>query len=442
VIAVSELIKQYDLRRKGARIPPVLAEPRSGAPSGRGRRAAVDAQARRIVEAVAKKGDAAVAAFTKEFDGVALTPRQFRVKPSEISNALNEIDGELRGSMEKALENIREFHEAAVPRALEYRSGGGVVLEERLTPIERVGVYVPGGKAFYSSTVLMTVVPAKVAGCKEIIVVSPPSHNGTIHPAILAAASLAGAASVFRIGGAQSIAALAYGTGAVPKVDKIVGPGNVYVTMAKRLVSGIVEIDKEAGPTDIVIIADKKANPAWVAADMLAQAEHEKDAQAILITNSAQLARKVAGELANQLEKLPRKRSAGQALKRNGAIVVTRNLVQAAELANMRAPEHLALMVEKPRALLKLIKNAGAIFLGQYSPVAVGDYIAGPSHVLPTGGTARYASALTVDDFIKRSSVIAYTKKRLAKDAGDIVRLAEAEGFDAHAESVKLRLKR
>ena len=439
---MSELIKQYDLRGKGARIPPVLAEPRSGATSGKGRRVAVEAQVRKIVETVAKKGDAAVAAFTKEFDGVALSPRRFKVGPGEITGALKKIDRDLRSSMEKALENVRDYHEAAVPRALEYRSGDGVVLEERLTPIERVGVYVPGGKAFYPSTVLMTVVPAKVAGCKEIVVVSPPSYNGTIHPAILAAASLAGATSVFRIGGAQAVAALAYGTKTVPAVDKIVGPGNIYVTVAKRLVSSMVEIDKEAGPSEIVIIADKSADGAWVAADMLAQAEHEKDAVAILLTNSAQLARKVAGELENQLGKLPRKRSAGQALKKNGAIVLTSTLARAAELANMRAPEHLALMVEKPRAMLKLIKNAGAIFLGQYSPVAVGDYIAGPSHVLPTGGSARYASALTVEDFIKRSSVIAYTKKRLAKDADDIVRLAEAEGFDAHAESVKLRLRK
>jgi len=439
---VPGLVKQYDLRRKGARIPPVLAEPRSGTTSGKGRQAAVEARVRKIVETVGKEGDAAVAAFTKEFDGAVLSPRRFKVRPGEISGALNKIDSDLRGSMEKALENVREFHEAAVPRSLLYKSEDGVALEERHTPIERVGVYVPGGKAFYPSTVLMTVVPAKVAGCKEIVVVSPPSYNGTIHPTILAAASLAGATSVFRIGGAQSVAALAYGTKTVPGVDKIVGPGNIYVTVAKRLVSSMVEIDKEAGPSEIVIIADKKADPAWVATDMLAQAEHEKDAVAILLTSSAQLARRVAGELENQLEKLPRKRSAGQALRKNGAIVLTSSLARAAQLANMRAPEHLALMVEKPRALLKLIKNAGAIFLGQYSPVAVGDYIAGPSHVLPTGGTARYASALTVDDFIKRSSVIAYTKKRLAKDAGDIVRLAEAEGFDAHAESVRLRLKK
>ena len=439
---MSGLVKQYDLRRKGGSIPPILAGRHSGVPPGKGRLVAVEAQARKIVEAVARRGDTAVAAFTRELDGVALTPRQFKIRSSQISSALNKIGGDLLCSMEKALNNIREFHQRTLPGSRQYKSADGVTLGERFTPVERVGVYIPGGKAFYPSTVLMTVVPAKVAGCKEIVLVSPPSYNGTIHPAILAAASLAGASSVFRIGGAQAIAALAHGTKTVPAVDKIVGPGNIYVTTAKRLVSARVEIDKEAGPTEILIIADKRAHPGWVAADMLAQAEHEKYAVAILLTDSAQLARKVASELENQLQKLPRKRFAEQALKRNGAIVVTSNLTGAAELSNMRAPEHLSLMVERPKQLLKLITNAGAIFLGPYSPVSVGDYIAGPSHVLPTGGSARFASALTVEDFLKRSSVIAYTKKRLAKEADDIVRLAEAEGFDAHAESVRLRLKR
>ena len=439
---MSGLVKQYDLRRKGGSIPPILAGRHSGVPPGKGRLVAVEAQARKIVEAVARRGDTAVAAFTRELDGVALTPRQFKIRSSQISSALNKIGGDLLCSTEKALNNIREFHQRTLPGSRQYKSADGVTLGERLTPVERVGVYIPGGKAFYPSTVLMTVVPAKVAGCKEIVLVSPPSYDGTIHPAILAAASLAGASSVFRIGGAQAIAALAYGTKTVPAVDKIVGPGNIYVTTAKRLVSARVEIDKEAGPTEILIIADKRANPGWVAADMLAQAEHEKYAVAILLTDSAQLARKVASELENQLQKLPRKRFAEQALKRNGAIVVTSNLAGAAELSNMRAPEHLSLMVERPKQLLKLITNAGVIFLGHYSPVSVGDYIAGPSHVLPTGGSARFASALTVEDFLKRSSVITYTKKRLAKEAEHIVRLAEAEGFDAHAESVRLRLKR
>jgi histidinol dehydrogenase len=344
--------------------------------------------------------------------------------------------------MKKALANIEDFHKRTTPGSQRYKAAEGVTLEERVTPIERVGVYVPGGKAFYPSTVLMTVVPAQVAGCREIIVVSPPSFGGTIHPAILAAASLAGATRVFRIGGAQAVAALAYGTKTVPAVDKIVGPGNVYVTVAKRLVAQTVEIDKEAGPSEIVIIADKSADPRWAAADMLSQAEHEEEAVAVLLTDSERLARTVADELEKQLDTLPRKRFAKQALKKRGWIVVVSNLQEAARLSNMRAPEHLSLMVKKPRQLLKLITNAGAIFLGPYSPVAVGDYIAGPSHVLPTGGAARFASALTVNDFLKRSTVIGYTKKRLAKEAADIIKLAEAEGFDAHAESVRLRLKR
>jgi len=404
----------------------------------------IERQVRTIVDSVRfeEDGDAVVAEFTEKYDGVELTPDQFEIKRKEISAALAKTDADLVSAMEKARENVEDFHKRTLPRSQNYSAADGVALGERVTPIERVGVYVPGGKAFYPSTVLMTVVPAKVAGCEEIIVVSPPSYEGTIHPAILAASSLAGATRVFRIGGAQAVAALAYGTTTVPAVDKIVGPGNVYVTVAKRLVAQTVEIDKEAGPSEIVIVADKSANPRWIAADMLSQAEHEEEAVAILLTDSERLARTVVDELEKQLDTLPRKRFAKQALKKRGEIVMVSDLDQAVRASNMRAPEHLSLMVRKPRELLKLVKNAGAIFLGPYSPVAVGDYMAGPSHVLPTGGTARFASALTVNDFLKRSTVIGYTKKRLAKEADDIIKLAEAEGFDAHAESVRLRLKR
>ena len=432
------IIKTYDLRKKGPLIPSVFRVRERISPSA----ARLEAEVKKIVEVVAADGDVAVAAFTSQFDGVELAPRQFEIKRSEISSALRKIDRDVRRSMGKALKNIKEFHEKTMPRSRQYRQPDGVKLGERITPIDRVGVYVPGGKAFYPSTVLMTVVPAKVAGCTEVVVVSPPSYGGTIHPAILAAASLAGADRVFRIGGAQAIAALAYGTKTVPAVDKIVGPGNVYVTTAKRLVSDAVEVDKEAGPTEIVIVADSNADARWVAADMLAQAEHEEEAVAMLLTDSAQLVREVVTEIEKQIEKSPRKRFAEQALTRYGAIVLTSDLTHAAQLANVRAPEHLSLMVEKPAAVLKLIKNAGAIFVGPYTPVAVGDYIAGPSHVLPTRGAARSASALTVNDFLKRSSVITYTKKRLSKEADDIVRLAEAEGLDAHAESIRLRLER
>ncbi len=434
------VIKQYDLRGKGRRIPAILKGRVSGLP--RGDESDVEALVRTILEDVARKGDAAVAAFTERFDGVKLVPRRFEIKREEISAALANTDADLLSAMKRARCNVEDYHRQTLPCSQQYRSADGTSLGERVTPIQRVGVYVPGGKAFYPSTVLMTVVPAKVAGCEEIIVVSPPSYEGTIHPAILAAASLSGATRVFRIGGAQAVAALAYGTKTVPAVDKIVGPGNVYVTVAKRLVAQTVEIDKEAGPTEILIIADETANPRWVAADMLSQAEHEEDAVAILLTDSARLARTVAKQLEEQVDALPRKRFAKQALKKGGAIVVVSDLAEAVRLSNMRAPEHLSLMVKKPRELLKLVKNAGAIFLGPYSPVAVGDYMAGPSHVLPTGGTARFASALTVNDFLKRSSVIAYTKKRLANEADDIARLAEAEGLDAHAESVRVRLER
>jgi len=434
------VIKHYDLRGKGRRIPEILKGRVSGLP--RGDESGVEALVRSILEDVARKGDAALAAFTERFDRVKLVPRRFEIKREEISAALANTDAGLLSAMKRARHNVEDYHRQTLPCSQRYTSTDGSALGERVTPIERVGVYVPGGKAFYPSTVLMTVVPAKVAGCEEIVVVSPPSYNGTIHPAILAAASLAGATKVFRIGGAQAVAALAYGTKTVPAVDKIVGPGNVYVTAAKRLVARTVEIDKEAGPTEIVIIADETANPRWVAADMLSQAEHEEDAVAILLTDSARLARTVAKQLEEQLDALPRKRFAKQALKKRGAIVMVSDLDEAVRLSNMRAPEHLSLMVKKPRELLKLVKNAGAIFLGPFSPVAVGDYMAGPSHVLPTGGTARFASALTVNDFLKRSAVIAYTKKRLAKEADHITRLAEAEGFDAHAESVRLRLER
>lgn len=441
---MAEVVKQYDLRPNGQFGPRRfrISEFKYTYPSEEDR--AIERQVRTIVDRVRfeEDGDAVVAEFTEKFDGAELAARQFEIKRKEISAALAKTDADLLSAMKKARDNVEDYHKRTLPRSRQCSSADGVALGERVTPIERVGVYVPGGKAFYPSTVLMTVVPAKVAGCEEIIIVSPPSYNGTIHPAILAAASLAGASRVFRIGGAQAVAALAYGTKTVPAVDKIVGPGNVYVAVAKRLVAQTVEIDKEAGPSEIVIIADKSAEPRWVAADMLSQAEHEEDAVAILLTDSERLARTVVDELEKQLDTLPRKRFARQALKKRGAIVVVSGLDEAVRLSNMRAPEHLSLMVKKPRELLELVKNAGAIFLGPYSPVAVGDYIAGPSHVLPTGGTARFASALTVNDFLKRSTVVAYTKKRLAKEAADIVRLAEAEGFDAHAESVRLRLER
>lgn len=434
---MADIITTYDLRKKRKPVPRIFRVRERIGPSA----ARLEAEVTKIVEAVAARGDAAVAEFTKEFDGVALSARRFEIKKNTISRALSTIDRDVRRSLEKALENIRKFHKITLPRSEQYSRPDGVKLGERITPIARVGVHVPGGKAFYPSTVLMAVVPAKVAGCDEVVLVSPPSYNGTIHPAILAAAGLAGADRVFRIGGAQAIAALAYGTKTVPAVDKIVGPGNRYVSAAKRVVSHTADIDKEAGPSEIVIIADKSARPRWVAADMLSQAEHDEEAVAILLTDSARLARDVATEIEQQVEESPRKLLVAKALKSHGAIVLASDLTHAVELADMRAPEHLALMVEKPASLLKLVRNAGAIFLGPYSPVAVGDYIAGPSHVLPTAGTARFASALTVNDFLKRSSVIAYTKKRLVKEADHIVRLAETEGLQAHAESVKMRVR-
>lgn len=397
--------------------------------------------ARWIVEAVRKNGDDAVAECTERFDGVTLEPSQFELTPDELEEAAGQCDPALLAVLERAHGNIRRFHEKNLRTSWEETFEDGTVLGQRVTPIESVGVYVPGGKAFYPSSVLMNIVPARVAGVKEIVMVSPPSYHGSIHPGVLAAARMAGATRIFRIGGAQAVAALAYGTQSIPAVTKITGPGNTFVTAAKALVRHVVDIDSEAGPSEVVVVADKTAKPLYVAYEMLAQAEHDEEAMPVLITPSSELAAQVRACLEAEQDKLERKEIAAQSLKNEGAIIVTRSLEEAIVLANLFAPEHLSIQTEFPGWVAERIEHAGAIMLGAMTPVAVGDYYAGPNHILPTRRRARFSSPLTAEDFRKVTSILCYSAERLAQDAPDIVRLATAEGLQAHARAVQVRLE-
>lgn len=392
-----------------------------------------------IVEAVRGRGDAAVAEFTERFDGVALRPGQFELAPEEIDQAVGQVDPGLVAVLERAHGNIRAYHGKHLRQSWEEIADDGTVLGQRITPIERVGVYVPGGKAFYPSSVLMNIVPASVAGVKEIVMVSPPSYHGSIHPLVLAAARIAGATRVFRIGGAQAIAALAFGTEHVPSVLKITGPGNTYVTLAKRLVSGFCDIDMEAGPSEVVVIADAKADPRFVAAELLAQAEHDEEARSILVTTDRDLAGRVQDEVRRQMARFPRKDIILAAFRDQGMVIVVRTLDEAVRIANEIAPEHLSIQTEFPRKVFDKVDNAGAAMLGGMTPVAAGDYYAGPNHILPTGRRARFASPLTAEQFRKVTSIISYSHERLVKDAEDIRRLALAEGLAAHARAVEIR---
>jgi histidinol dehydrogenase len=405
-------------------------------------RSRIEASTRGIVDSVRREGDRAVARFTKKFDRVTLRPQQFRIGKQEIRSAYAALSTETVRALRAAHRKIVAFHSKNLRRDWLSRSADGTVLGQRLTPIEQVGVYCPGGKAFYPSSVLMNIAPAVVAGCKEIIMVSPPSSDGTIHPGLLAAADIAGATQIYRIGGAQAVAALAYGTKTVPKVDKIVGPGNIYVSTAKRLVTGQVAIDMEAGPSEVMIVADASAEPRIIAADILSQAEHDEMAVAILVTTSRSLAENVLDEVRRQTRRSERKQLIRESLKRNGLTIISRSMKEAVELVNRRAPEHLELIVKKPESLLEGIRNAGVIFLGGQTPNAVGDYMAGPNHVLPTGGRARYASPLSAEDFRKATNVVQYTQKRLKAEARDIIAIAELEGLTAHANAIRMRLKK
>jgi histidinol dehydrogenase len=401
--------------------------------------AEVEARVRSIIGAVRRGGDRALLAFTRRFDGVRRSRAALRVPQAAMAAAYDALPASVRRDLLLAARRIRRFHERQRERSWSFRDASGARLGQLIRPLERVGVYVPGGRAAYPSTVLMTVVPARVAGVGEVVAVSPVGPDGDL-PIILAACHVAGVDALYRIGGAQAVAALAWGTATVPRVDKIVGPGNVWVATAKRLVFGQVDIDSIAGPSEVLVIADGGADAELVAADMLAQAEHDPLAAAVCVTADRRLAGRVAAALDRQLADLPRRAVAARSLARFGAIVVTRSLAEAIAIANRLAPEHLELAVREPRRWLGQVRHAGAIFLGQDAPEAFGDYLAGPNHVLPTGGTARFASPLGVYDFVKRTSVIEARPRTIARLGPAVVRLARLEGLDAHGRAVEMRL--
>lgn len=398
----------------------------------------VEKAARRILERVREGGDDELVACVRKFDGAKLDAVE--VTKAEWDEAVGRVDPADRAALGKAAMRVREFHRKRVPSSWEMREEGGAYMGVRVRPLARVGLYVPGGKASYPSSVIMNAVPASVVEVPEICVATPPRPDGSLRAEVLMAARLAGVHRVFKMGGAHAVAAFAYGTESVPRVDKVVGPGNQWVAAAKRLVFGDVGIDAEAGPTEVVVVADRTATAAWVAADLISQAEHDEQAQAILITPARALAAKVQELVAKQAAELSRAAVIRESLAKRGAVVVTKDLDEAIELANRYAPEHLVLAVDKAELALKKVTNAGSVFLGHYTPVAVGDYLAGPNHVLPTGGTARFFSPLGVDDFLKRSSFVRFEPPKLRELGIDLIRLAELEGLSGHARSVDLRL--
>lgn len=390
-----------------------------------------------ILAEVRQKGDAALLAYAKQFDKADL--QALEVSEAEIDAAFQKVEPAFIAVLQQAAENIRAFHRRQVRNSFVI-TGDGIVTGQKITPIAKIGLYVPGGTAAYPSTVLMDAIPAKIAGCKEICITTPALPDGSINPVILAAAKIAGVDRIFKTGGAQAVAALAYGTQSVPKVDKIVGPGNAFVAEAKRQVFGLVAIDMIAGPSEILVIADGKSNAAYVAADMLSQAEHDKMASAVLVTDSMALAEAVSAELERQLALLPREEIARTSIEQNGKIIVADRLDDVIAVANEIAPEHLELCVDNPFDYLDKIENAGSIFMGRYCPEALGDYFAGPNHTLPTSGTARFSSPLSVDDFVKKSQYTYYTKDALGAVADQIALFAQKEGLEAHAKSVTIRM--
>ncbi len=400
-----------------------------------------EATVREVLQAVKRQGDKAVLHYTAEFDQQTLKAEELRVTGSELDAAYQQVSKELLEAIRLACRQIEAFHRQRVPKSWVHFGDDEIVLGKRYTPVDRAGLYVPGGRAAYPSTVLMNAIPAKVAAVPHVVMVTPPGLGGTVNPAVLVAAQEAGVQEIYRIGGAQAIAALAYGTETIPKVDVITGPGNIYVTLAKKLVYGIVGIDSLAGPSEVLVIADETANPVHVAADLLAQAEHDPMAAAILLTTDAALAKNVQLALERQLVDHPRRIDTEKAIAHYGLIVVVESLQAAAELSNEFAPEHLELEVKDPWALLPQIRHAGAIFLGYSTPEAVGDYLAGPNHTLPTSGAARYASALGVETFLKHSSIIQYSQAALQNVASAIDVLATAEGLPSHADSVRRRIQ-
>ncbi len=393
-----------------------------------------------IILNIKTKKDKALIKYTQKFDNVLLD--KFEITKKEIEKSLETVDSKLLKTIKQAKTNIENYHKKQIRDSYIYKPNGeDIILGQLIKPIEKVGIYVPGGKAAYPSTVLMNAVPAKIAGVKEIIMITPPNKDGKVKDSILAAAYIAGVDRVFKIGGAQGIAALAYGTETVPKVSKITGPGNIYVAAAKRKVSGLVGIDMIAGPSEILIIADETANPKYIAADLISQAEHDEMAASILVTDSPSLVKKVTNELEKQVAQLQRSEIIQNSLKNYGSAIITNSLNESINIANQIAPEHLEILIKDPFSIYKRINNAGAIFLGEYSPEPVGDYFAGPNHTLPTSSTAKFSSALSVDDFITKTSLIYYSRDALKKSKDSIIMFAEDEGLTAHANSVKIRFE-
>ncbi len=396
----------------------------------------------KIVQDIKDKGDEKLFYYTNLIDRVQLNEKTIKVSEKEFKEAQKLVDPKVVAAMDRAIANVEDFHRQQLPKTWLTEKSCGSMLGQKVTALETVGIYVPGGTAAYPSSVIMNAVPAQVAGVKNIIMCVPPSEGGKVNPYVLVAAKKTGVSEVFKMGGAQAVAALAFGTKSVPKVDKITGPGNIFVTLAKKHVYGYCDIDMLAGPSEILIIADKSANPRYLAADLLSQAEHDALASAILVTDSDLIAAQVVKELKVQLAKLSRKDIASQSLANHSMIIVTDDLMSGAKIANMSAPEHLEVMTKAPFELLPYLNNAGAIFLGSYSPEPLGDYYAGPNHVLPTGSTAKFYSVLNVETFMKKTSIIAYSQKGLEQAADDVIMLASAEGLEAHARSIKVRVEK
>jgi histidinol dehydrogenase len=431
------MIRTLDARSLGAdAIVQALERPPSQLPAG------VSAAVDEILAAVRARGDAAVLEYTAKLDRFAApSASALAISADEMGHALRALEPAARAALDYAAERIERYHAAAMPKSWRLTDEHGSSLGQEVRPLDRVGIYIPGGRAAYPSTVLMTAVPARVAGVKEIVLVTPPDADGRVNPVVAAAARVAGVTEGWRVGGAQAVAALAYGTASIRRVDKIVGPGNIYVALAKTRVFGEVGIDMMAGPSEVVVVADAGANADWIAADLLAQAEHDPMARAVLITDTAALAARVESALATRLDALARREIAAAALRDHGALIVTDHLDAAIEIANRLAPEHLELMVAVPAALLPRVRHAGAVFLGAHTPEVVGDYVAGPNHVLPTAATARFASPLGTEDFVKRSSVLEYSPSGLAAALTHLTTLSRLEGLTAHASAAQARME-
>src|SRR6056297_1409907 len=428
------MLKKIKDGRKNVAEVKKLLDSRSGDNLEKYRKTAAD-----ILKKVKNNGDKAVLDYTEKFDGIKFASSQLKVTQKEIDLGYNKVDQDFINALENAAENIEDFHSEQKESSWQKQKKPGMITGQICRPLKRAAVYVPGGRAAYPSSVLMTVIPAKVAGVEEIIMLTPPDKNGEVSPVILAAAKIAGADSIYKVGGAQAVAAAAYGTETIPGVDIIVGPGNIYVSMAKELVFGQVKIDMIAGPSEIMIMAEKDSNPAYIAADLMSQAEHDPLASSILVTDAPELIEKVEKELEKQIKKMSKKEIIKESLENFGLMIEVEDQEAAMEMINLVAPEHLELAVKSPFELLPAVENAGSIFLGEYTPEPLGDYYAGPNHVLPTNSTARFFSPLSVRDFVKYSGFIHYSKEALKEASDDVICLAEGEGLDAHANSVRIR---